>query len=224
MSFDKPRSVYIPGAPANGDEIAAYLRVGAVALTKTTVGGINALDVASLTFDGAGNAIGSTGGALNVAIASIAALVSVQGNVADDAVDSGNPVKIGFKAIGAALTAVSAAGDRVDGISDLFRRQIVSMASNIAVKREVIEVDDTAGGTALDAVAHPGRVKVILQNLSDVHVYFGEANTVTDPAGADPGIVLAARSSVTLTWGEYIKLFAICSTGETADVLVAQEA
>lgn len=223
MSFDKPQSIYNASQPAKGDQIAAYLRVGAVALTKTTVGGIEALDVASLTFDGAGNAIGSTGGALNVAIASIAALVSVQGNVADDAVDSGNPVKIGFKAIGAALTAVSAAGDRVDGIADKFRRQIVNTASNIAIKREVISVDDTA--TALDAVAHPGRVKVILQNLSnDSYVYFGEANTVTDLAGADPGITLAPRASVTLTWGEFIKMFAICSTGETADVLVTQEA
>lgn len=44
---------------------------------------------------------------------------SVQGNVAHDAVDSGNPVKIGYKAVdhGANPTAV-AAGDRVDAIAN----------------------------------------------------------------------------------------------------------
>lgn len=45
------------------------------------------------------------------------------GTVAHDAVDSGNPVKVGFKAYNANPTAVSSA-DRTDAISDLIGRQV----------------------------------------------------------------------------------------------------
>lgn len=50
---------------------------------------------------------------------------AVGGGTPHDSVDSGNPVKIGFKAI-SALPAVVAANDRVNGVSDLFGRQLIS--------------------------------------------------------------------------------------------------
>src|SRR6266508_1794893 len=50
----------------------------------------------------------------------------VVGNVADDAVDSGNPVKVGARAVDpAAIPAAVSAADRADLISDLSRRLIV---------------------------------------------------------------------------------------------------
>lgn len=44
------------------------------------------------------------------------------GNVAHDAADAGNPVKIGFKAVTAAVPAAVANGDRVDAPADRFSR------------------------------------------------------------------------------------------------------
>ena len=47
---------------------------------------------------------------------------AVQGDVADDAADSGNPLKVGSRAVDGALTAISASDDRADLLSDLYRR------------------------------------------------------------------------------------------------------
>jgi len=47
------------------------------------------------------------------------------GNLAHDAADAGNPVKVGYKALSALPTAV-ATSDRANGISDLFGRQLTS--------------------------------------------------------------------------------------------------
>ena len=71
--------------------------------------------------------IGDPTTAANVAIvdASGRILSVVEGNVANDAVDSGNPVKIGGVASSAALPAV-AAGDRVNAWFDLEGRLVVS--------------------------------------------------------------------------------------------------
>lgn len=51
--------------------------------------------------------------------------LAVGGGTPHDSVDSGNPVKVGFKAINALPTAVANA-DRANGVSDLFGRQLVA--------------------------------------------------------------------------------------------------
>ena len=51
--------------------------------------------------------------------------LAVGGGTPHDSVDSGNPIKVGFKAASALPTAVASA-DRANGISDLFGRQLVS--------------------------------------------------------------------------------------------------
>jgi hypothetical protein len=51
--------------------------------------------------------------------------LNIEGDVAHDSVDSGNPVKIGFQAETSFPTAV-ATGDRVNGIGDVFGRQLVA--------------------------------------------------------------------------------------------------
>src|SRR5258707_2839045 len=50
---------------------------------------------------------------------------NLAGDVANDAVDSGNPIKLGGVARSSEATAVSASGDRVNGVFDLVRKQIV---------------------------------------------------------------------------------------------------
>jgi hypothetical protein len=60
-----------------------------------------------------------------VAVTQSGAPWSVGGNVANDAADSGNPVKVGGRAITAWGTAITAA-DRSDFITDLYNRQIIT--------------------------------------------------------------------------------------------------
>lgn len=49
----------------------------------------------------------------------------VVGNIAHDTADAGNPVKIGFQAEGSNFPAAVASGDRVNGIADVFGRQLI---------------------------------------------------------------------------------------------------
>lgn len=139
------------------------------------------------------------------------------GNVADDAADAGNPIKVGQRAISGALTAVSATNDRADQISDLFRRTWVNTAPNVGGSNAAVVVDDTAGGVALFASPLAGRRRVIVQNLDNKEIYLG-FGTVTD---AD-GIRVAGGATWTDELGPDLALKAIALAGETNDVRVLQ--
>jgi len=69
-----------------------------------------------------------------VVIASNQSSIPVAGDVAHDSADSGNPVKIGFKAR-TTLPAAVASADRVDAIADVFGKQIVQ--TNLRDQRKV---------------------------------------------------------------------------------------
>lgn len=166
-----------------------------------------ALDTMSFLHGWDGSAwdrIGVSGGALNVA---------PLGNVADDAVDSGNPVKIGSRAVSGALTAVSASGDRADLLSDLYRRIWVNTAPNIAGSNAAVSITDAAGGTSVFASPLPGRRRVLVQNLDNKAIYLG-FGTVTQANG----IRVASNASWSDELGPDIDLKAISEAGETADV------
>jgi hypothetical protein len=141
---------------------------------------------------------------------------TVTGNVADDAADAGNPVKVGQRAISGALTAVSATDDRADQISDLYRRTWVNTAPNIGGSNAAISIPNTAGGTALFASPLAGRRKVIVQNLDNQAIYLGFGAVTV--AG---GIRVAGGATWTDELGPDIALKAI-SEGATADVRVLQ--
>jgi len=82
-------------------------------------------DVNLVEVGGAVIALGQTtmAGSLPIAIASDQSVIGVGGNIAHDSADSGNPVKIGGKALTAPATAVTA-NDRVNGMFDVYGRQI----------------------------------------------------------------------------------------------------
>lgn len=79
--------------------------------------------------DGSSTAVDADSSGLKVQVSSgsvtASGSVDVLGDTAHDAADSGDPVKVGFKAANALPTAVANA-DRANGISDLFGRQLVS--------------------------------------------------------------------------------------------------
>lgn len=140
----------------------------------------------------------------------------VSGDVADDAADSGNPLKIGSRAVSGALAAVSATGDRADMISDLYRRVWVNTAPNIAGSNAAVSVDTTAGGVALFASPLAGRRKVEIQNLGNKAIFVG-TGTVT----AANGVRIAAGGTMSQDLGPDIALKAIAESG-TVDTRVLQ--
>lgn len=158
-------------------------------------------------WDGAAwDRVGISSGALNV---------MAVGNVADDAVDAGNPIKVGGRATNAALTALSAAADRSDFITDLYRRMFVTSAPNISGSVEVETVANTAALFATAAIG--GRTKVTIQNTGSKGVAIGFDNTVTYATG----IVIPSKGSWSEEIGEFIDLWAISETG-TVDVRYIQ--
>lgn len=140
----------------------------------------------------------------------------VSGDVADDAADSGNPMKVGSRAVSGALTAVSATGDRADLLSDLYRRVWVNDAPNVGGSNAAVSVDTTVGGVALFASPLAGRKKVEIQNLGSKEIYIG-FGTVS----SSNGIRVAGGATYTTTLGPDLALKAIASTG-TQDVRVLQ--
>lgn len=139
------------------------------------------------------------------------------GGVADDGVDSGNPIKVGSRAVSGALTAVSTTGDRADLLSDLYRRIWVNTAPNIAGSSAAVSIDNTAGGTSLFASPQAGRRRVRIQNLGLTSIFFG-FGTLTAAAGSR----LAAGATEDLELGPNLDLKAIASTAVACDVRVLQ--
>lgn len=132
----------------------------------------------------------------------------VSGDVADDAADSGNPLKVGSRAVSGALAAVSATGDRADMISDLYRRVWVNDQPNVSGSNAAVSVDTTAGGVALFASPLAGRKKVEVQNLGNKAIFVG-FGTVT----AANGIRVAAGGTYTTSLGADLALKAIAESG-----------
>jgi hypothetical protein len=169
---------------------------------------IFALDTTSFlhAWDGsAWDRVGLTSGALNV---------MPQGNVADDAADAGNPIKMGARSIDAALTELSAADDRSDLIVDSYRRLLVSTAPNVEGSVAAVSVTTTA---ATLGAATSGRKRVVIENRGAKAIAIGFADTVTFASG----LVIDAKASWSEEVGEFVPLFAISESG-TQDVRFMQ--
>lgn len=131
---------------------------------------------------------------------------NVEGLIADDAVDSGNPLKIGFRAL-STLTAVSASGDRADAISDLYRRQYVNNSPNIGWKASTENA--TASALQILATALAGRKKVIIQNKGTKKIYVGNDNTVTTSSGFEIGV----GQTWEIDFGQNLQVWVISESG-----------
>jgi len=122
-----------PTAVANGDRVDAWLGLNGQVRTDPT-------------------------GATTQPV-SIAATVSVQGDVAHDGVDSGNPIKIGGKTVATATAPTAVAtGDRTDAVFDRHGKQLVD--PNPANPLYVHDTITTT--TPVDQIAAPGANKAIV--------------------------------------------------------------
>lgn len=131
----------------------------------------------------------------------------VAGGVADDDVDSQNPIKVGSRSEWGALAAVSHTNDRADLISDKYRRVYVNNGSNIAARNLNVtvgasEVELKSGASALE-----GRRLLMIQNLSNKEIYLGKTGV-----SSTNGLVLAARATMSLDVGQDVAIFALGST------------
>lgn len=133
------------------------------------------------------------------------------GTAADDAADTETPVKIGSRSTNAALSALSAAGDRANVISDLYRRILVSDTPSIAVGTSTVSAGLTE--TAITALA--GRTSMIIQNTSNNDVYVGATGLTTAT-----GIRIGKGATLDLKVGEFVNMFLIAgSAANTVRIL-----
>lgn len=122
--------------------------------------------------------------------------------VADDAVDTGNPFKVGGRAYASGLAAVTA-GDRVNLAMDLYRRLRTFVGAQVGILTTLATVDDTA---AVIVAALAGRQKIIIQNTSNKDIFVG-GSTVT----VANGVRIAKGATMELDIGE-VALYAIAAT------------
>lgn len=130
----------------------------------------------------------------------------IDGDVADDAADAGNPIKVGTRSEWGALAAISANNDRADLISDKYRRLYVNNGANVAAASAAVSVT-SAGVNLVTAGNLAGRRQILIQNLGNRAIYVG-------PSGVSitSGIRIAANANVTLEVGQDINLFGITDT------------
>ena len=128
----------------------------------------------------------------------------VTGNVADDAADAGNPLKVGSRAV-STLPAAVAANDRADVISDLRRRLYVNDAPNIGSASAAVSVTTTSAtlGTPLAF-----RTRVFIQNLGNRDIFVG-------PSGVTiaSGLRVSAGATLSLDVGDNVVLHAVADSG-----------
>lgn len=124
-------------------------------------------------------------------------------SIADGAADAGNPFKVGGRAYSTAtaLTAVDS-GDRVDLLTDLYRRVFINNASNVSVASQIV----TVGATAVALPQLAGRNRIVLQNRSDKPIYVGPSGVTTAS-----GLMIDKGATWTDQIGEAVALYAISS-------------
>lgn len=116
-----------------GDGGSSLTVDGTVAATQSgtwILGANSGIDIGDVTINnGSGaNAVHIQDGGNSITVDGTVTVtdgLNIEGDVAHDTVDSGNPVKIGFQAENALPGAV-ATGDRVNGIADVFGRQLIA--------------------------------------------------------------------------------------------------
>ena len=103
---------------------------GQVEVTKAglwTLDPNSGVDIGDVTVNnGSGaSAVNIQDGGNSITIDGTITASNTAGDIAHDSPDSGNPVKIGFQAEGSNFPAAVATGDRVNGIADVFGRQLM---------------------------------------------------------------------------------------------------
>ena len=191
----------VGGDATNGLDVDVT-RLPALPTGTNNIGDVDVLTVpAPLSTTGGG----TEATALRVTVANDSTgLLGVDGDVAHDAADSGNPVKMGMQARNALPTAVANA-DRVNAAADLFGRQMVThidpaqavhKSFNATTTQTGIDVWDPAGGMRIAVTSVV--IGVYGTTAGRVILWFGDNADTTYTAGTDQ-VLLAASFAPSAT-------------------------
>ncbi|MEY3400434.1 MAG: hypothetical protein RLZZ86_31 [Cyanobacteriota bacterium] len=167
---------------------------GSAALTKLyQVGGTDGTNAQILSTNATGHLnIADGGNSITVdGTVSVTDGLNIEGDVAHDSADSGNPVKIGFQAENAFPTAV-ATGDRANGISDVFGRQLVAHIDAGMQVWKGANYTTTQTGTDIWTPSSTKKICITYLAISSyattgarVILWFGASGDTTYTAGTD---------------------------------------
>lgn len=206
------------------DNVGAFVRSSdGTLIDHATINSVERLAVDSTLKDGAGNALSSTSGALDVNLASGSITVNEEdifthGDAFTAGTDKGSFI-LATKQTTLAPTAGVADGDfaelKVNNNGALYVDAQVSDAAlaNVSLAHGATSVDNTAGGTALVASALASRKYLHLANEGNKKAFIGVSGSVTTANGfpLSPGEKAMFRA------GDAISPAAITSSG-TADM------
>ncbi len=145
----------------------------------------------------------------------VVADIRLESDIADNAVDSENPLKMGSRALDGALSAVSASGNKANVISDMYRRVYVNTAPNVGSKVTAASV--TATASQLVATPLAGRVNIMIQNLGTKSIFIGFSGSVT----VANGLRVSVGAFLEMPFGKDLPIFAISESG-TQDVRIVE--
>jgi len=167
--------------------------------------------------------------------------LAVGGGTPHDSADSGNPVKVGFKAINALPTAV-ANSDRANGVSDLWGRQLTAHIDPALFIHKTFNATSTQTGT--DVWSPTSGKKIAITSIvvgtyattaARIILWFGDNADTTYSAGTDqavlafssapsttskPGLVFTPASPIFCTTADR-ELHITTDAGISIDVCVA---
>lgn len=142
-----------------------------------------------------GTTRGLRAGVVDETGASAVDALAVGGGTPHDAVDSGNPLKIGFKAANALPTAVANA-DRANGVADLFGRQLVAHIDPAMFVSKAFNATTTQTGTDVWTPTSGKRIAVTSvvigvygTTAGRIILWFGDNADTTYTAGTDQVLV-----------------------------------
>lgn len=141
--------------------------------------------------------------------------IALESDVADDAADTENPLKVGTRAVSGLLSAISASGDKANMISDMYRRVRFTDAPSVGASVASVAVAATA--TQIDASALAGRTRIMVQNVGAKDIYIGFSNAVA----VANGLKVAKGAVLELPFGEDLDLYGI-SDGGSSEVRLVQ--
>ena len=198
-SISLERLAYDPSGPT-GPTVGAHLLAGTDGdqLSSTNTGSKEALDV-------------------NIAASDIDLTVDLDLDdlVSDDEPDTEDPLKVGSRSAdqGSVLAAISAAGDKANAISDLYRRIWVTHAPNVGWSSSSGTTDATPNTAAqVDSSKQAGRQYWMFQNQANNSIYLGEDNTVTTSTGIEVG----KGSSLVMEMGEALDVYSVAGSASQA--------
>ena len=191
---------------ADSHNVGAYVRSSdGTLIDSVTIATVDRLAVDATMKDGAGNALTSTGGALDINVAS--------GNLSVDLSHTGDSVALGDGTN--LLTSTTVSSDigldvYIIGSSALTVND--AALANTDLANGATSVDNTAGGTTLVSSALSDRKYLFIANEGNKKAFIGKLSTVT----AANGFPLAPGAMLELRAGAAVSPAAITSSG-TAD-------